>query len=409
MHIGMVLATNRGFPPDIRVEKEAQALSKAGHRVTVLSQRIPIESLEREVLFPGNVYVKRVVIRKKGRLDTFASVVCLIERGWLDHLKTFITDDKVDILHVHDFKMVPTALKLAKPIHVPVVADLHENMPAVFVARRSQFPALRRIKEGILRSYHLWRWYESKLLKECAKVIVVVPEATERLIGYGIKKTNIVIVSNTEDTTTFRFSPESVDSVIVDKYKDDWTVSYIGGIGPHRGVDTLLEATPKALRRIGNLRLVIVGARERDSNFLNREIKRLGISRSVDIIGWQPFEKVYSYMIASKVCVIPYNDFEHTQTTIPHKLFQAMMCSRPVLVSDVKPLKKVVEETRSGRIFRANDSGDLAEKLTDMFTHPEWLAEMGANGKNAALGKYAWRNDAERLIAMYKELNEKYE
>ena len=39
MHIGMVLITDDGFPPDVRVDKEAVSLVVRGHKVTVLARR----------------------------------------------------------------------------------------------------------------------------------------------------------------------------------------------------------------------------------------------------------------------------------------------------------------------------------------------------------------------------------
>ena len=211
-------------------------------------------------------------------------------------------------------------------------------------------------------------------------------------------------MSNTEDETTFSYRVEDAERSILDRYKNYWMVSYIGGIGPHRGLDTLLAAVPMASGRIRNLKLAIVGARDQDSVWLKARIRKLRIEPFVDIIDWQPMQRARAYLVASRACLIPHNDFEHTQTTVPHKLFQAMICERPVLVSSVRPLKRIVEESNAGFVFRANDSADLAEKLVEMFTHPDQMVKLGKNGRTAALGKYAWRNDAGRLITMYQEL-----
>ena len=300
--------------------------------------------------------------------------------------------------------MVPTVIKVAKIYDIPVVADLHENMPAALVAYRSQSPPLEKSISAILLNYRLWRWHEARNLIKCARVIVVVPEAAERLKYYGIQEDKIVVVSNTEDETTFRFDPKEADPEIIDKYKESWMISYVGGIGPHRGLDTLLKAIPCACSQIPGLKLTIIGARGKYLDIIKKEVNKLGIGDSVEIIGWQPFEKVNSYVQASKVCLIPHNDFEHTQTTVPHKLFQYMICARPVLVSNCRPLKRIVEEAQSGCVFEANDSQDLGRQLVYMYNHPEELVQMGLNGQRAALGKYAWRHDAQRLVEMYDDL-----
>lgn len=405
MHIGMVLGTNRKFPPDIRVEKEMRALANAGHRVTILTRRIPLESPLDEEFVGGQVRVRRVQVEDTEFWAKMKRAFLIIEAGWLPHLEDFIVNVQPEILHVHDFKMVPTVISVAERRRIPVVADLHENMPAALLVRGSNLPLLRKVKHNILNNYRLWRWQESIKLRKCKKVIVVVPEAAERLERYGIEEDKIVVVSNTEDDTTFEFKPENADPKILERYKNCWMVSYIGGVGPHRGLDVLLEGIPGVIPEISNLKVVIVGARDPDRVFLEKEVNGIGIGDYVEIKGWQPFDKVNSFMFASKVCVIPHRDSEHTQTTIPHKLFQAMICARPVLVSSCRPLKRVVEDTEAGCVFRANDSVDLGKKLIYMFRNPEELERMGGNGQRAALGKYAWRHDARRLVEMYAKLD----
>lgn len=404
MHIGMIYGEYREFPPDIRVEKEVKVLAKAGHRVTILARQVPLNSPLEEELIPGHVFVRRMPLPGMSLPVKIWSAFSLIESAWFPHLERFIQNDRPDILHVHDFTMVPTVIRVAKIYNIPVVADLHENMPAALVAYRSKNPPLEKFIKAILLNYRLWRWHEARNLIKCARVILVVPEAAERLKYYGIQEDKIVVVSNTEDETTFGFDPEETDPEIIDKYKGSWMISYVGGIGAHRGLDTVLKAIPYACSQIPGLKLTIVGARGKYLDIIIKEVNKLGIGDSVEIIGWQPFKKVNSYILASKVCLVPHNDFEHTQTTVPHKLFQYMICARPVLVSNCRPLKRIVEEAQSGCVFKANDSQDLSKQLVYMYNHPEELVQMGLNGQRAALGKYAWRHDAQRLIEMYDEL-----
>ncbi len=80
------------------------------------------------------------------------------------------------------------------------------------------------------------------------------------------------------------------------------------------------------------------------------------------------------------------------------------MYSKPVLVSSCKPLARIVEETLCGLIFEADNSGDLASKLLELYQEPQQSKTLGMNGYRAATGRYAWRHDAKRLTDMYAEL-----
>ncbi|CAP45184.1 glycosyltransferase family 4 protein [Bordetella petrii] len=404
LRIGMVLDTaGRTFPPDIRVEKEAKALDQAGHQVSILTLCDDSDAPERSLLEGTKsvtVFRKKVNIRR-GRLVQLFCAVSMRFPWWDSVLRDFIRTENPQVLHVHDLLMVPTVLKIAKEFGLPVVADLHENLPAAHRAYRSQYSTLLRWYQGLKWNYALMKLHEARALRQCARILIVVPEAKERLLQYGIPEERIEVVSNTEDRTTFAFDPASADECITDQYKGDWVASYIGGIGPHRGLDTVLGALPEILSRVPKFKLLIVGASDRVRQVIEAHAKRLQVSDAVDVVGWQPFSRVNSYVMASNVCLVPHRNFEHTQTTVPHKLFQYMICAKPVLVSSCRPLARIVEDSGAGRIFEADNAHSLAKEMIWMYENPTACESMGRAGQEAALGKFSWHHDAARLCAMY--------
>jgi glycosyltransferase involved in cell wall biosynthesis len=401
MHIGMIYGEASPFPPDIRLEKEIKALCEAGHRVTVLAQRIPSTASSTEDLIDKCASVRRISIPRGGFITRQVWHFTLVQRNWISALYNFTNEYCPDALHVHDLGLLPTTLKVSSSFNLPVVADLHENMPAALRAYRSNLPILSKLTNAVFYNYHLWRWKEHQALQKCTKIIVVAPEAAERLYKYKIPKEKIVIVSNTEDQNTFKIESEVADKELKRNYKNDWVALYAGGIAPHRGIDTVLKAMPIIKENIPNFKLLIVGARNNDRQQINTWAKGIDVESNLEILDWQPFEKIKSYIMASEVCLIPHNDFEHTHTTVPHKLFQYMLCKKPILVSSCKPLARIVNETKAGRIFKANNSVDFAQKIIEIYNNLDLSAKMGRNGFDAAKNSYSWRNDARRLIQMY--------
>jgi len=402
--IGMILAVNRGFPPDIRVEKEARALLKAGFELSLLAQKVISSQTTYEKL-DYELAVYRTEIQYQDLLHKVLAKFSLIEKGWLLAIDNFVKKTRPDILHAHDFTIVPTALKIAKKYHLPLIADLHENMPAALVAYRSTLDPLRKLFFSIINNYYLWRWHEKRTLRNCSRIIVVVPEAAERILNnYDISREKVCIVSNTEDETTFSVS--DLDEKIIQHYKNGWTALYIGGIGPHRGIDTTIRATTLAGKNIPDFKLLIVGIREpKQRQQIMQIANKANAIDYLELVDWVPSNKVNSYIAASKVCLVPHNDFEHTNTTVPHKLFQYMIMKKPVIVSSCKPLKRIVEDTGSGLVFNANNSESLADCLIKLYKDGNKIAEKyGENGHQAALGKYSWKNDSGRLVRMYKDV-----
>ncbi len=416
--IGMILDADRGFPPDIRVEKEAKALIAAGFEVAVLARK-PGPSQLREWAqgsasrqrsherLDSGIEVHRTEIPDDSTLLTKLSwSATLVNKHWLSAIDDFVTRARPAVLHAHDLTTVPAALRIAKRRGLPIVADLHENMPAAMVAYRSNLSALHRLKSSVVSGYKLWRWHERRCLRQCSAIIVVVPEAAERLLNdYGIEPEKVHIVSNTEDETTFDVGDKAAEPTAGD-LEGPWTALYIGGIGPHRGIDTLVRAAGTATREIPNFRLLLVGVQRDDQR---REIlsvaEKANASRCLDIVSWVPSHEVHSYIRDSNVCLVPHNFCEHTNTTVPHKLFQYMISRKPVIVSSCAPLRRIVEDAEAGLVFEANDSGDLARCLVKLYEGGSRQArEYGENGRRAAVQEYSWKHDRTRLVNMYRGL-----
>ena len=405
MRIGMILDNTQEFPPDIRVEKEMKALVEAGHELFVLSPKYKSDSAASEFMPKLGATVDRVVLGAvAGRyLANAWRAITMFDTRWLEVTRNFVDRHQLEVLHVHDLFTVPAIVQVGKEKGIPVVADLHENMPAAMRAARSAYPLWKKLLMGTLYNYRWMQWKEARVLKQCAAVVIVVPEAAERLLSYGIAESRIHVVSNTEDETTFLFKPEQADANIREQYKDKFVISYIGGSGAERGLDTTLRAMPQMIKELPNIHFLIVGADPKSKADIDAMVAELNIGAYVEVHLWQPFHMVNSYVMASDVCLVPHNDFEHTQTTIPHKLFQYMICGKPVLVSDCKPLKRIVEQANAGAIFRANDEKNLAKTLLQMAAFPEVLIEMGKNGQKAALGPLSWKKDAQLLVDMYRQ------
>lgn len=228
------------------------------------------------------------------------------------------------------------------------------------------------------------------MVKKSSKTILVVEEAKYRFTNI-IPDRKFEIISNTENPENWEFSEmkEPIERLVI---------SYIGGIGPHRGIDTVL----KGMKYLGKrYELKVIGINKNDPYY--NELKKINITSNVTFIEWVPFDKVKNYINNSHICLVPHNKNEHTDTTIPHKLFQYMAMKRPVLVSDVAPLRRIVKETESGMIFQAGNPEDFAKKIREMNNYDK-LIRWGENGRRAVEGKYNWKNDAERLINLYKEL-----
>ncbi|MDP2895881.1 MAG: glycosyltransferase family 4 protein [bacterium] len=398
MNICMVL-NGIDFPPDIRVEKEARALISAGHRIFLLCSRT--ENRPARSSWNGMEIIRIAPLRcfPIRKLNAFIYVLTLRDLQWKKAIHKLLRTHRIDAFHVHDLAMVGTVLAFARRRGIPVIADLHENYPAL---ARSAFARRKpRLAERFMWP-NRWERLERRWGRRCAHVLVVVDEMKERVVAKGIRPEKITVIENTVDVDQFLSLP--VDDRLVERFRGDFVISYIGSFAPHRGLDVVVRAMPRLLRDIPNARLLLVGDGEMMPQ-LRSLAETMALDDRVLLTGWVTFEKVPSYIAASDVCIVPHISTEQTEASGPHKLFQYMLMAKPVVVSSCRSLRRMIEETGAGAVFKAGDSNSFAETVLKL-RDPATRKTLGEAGRKAASEKYNWDKTSERLLRLYELLSD---
>lgn len=402
LNLGMIL--NAPYPPDMRVKKETDALTCAGFRVHLLCLRKNDEKYEEKL---NEISITRIDAGKNvyqlALRDAIMSVN-FIHPEFLKAIPAWVTKNGIRVIHVHDLPLCGTALSLRKKLEIKIVVDLHENYPE---ALRTWFEWKKgfivKLKNRIFMNPDRWTRHERKAVTESDYVIAVVDEMKNRLLeNYGTDPGKVIVISNTEDKS---FLNQPVDPFIYSGFENKFKILYSGSIGPHRGLDTAIEGM-KYLQSFPDIELIIIGSGSADvMHHLHDLTSEKKVGGHVHFLGYQPFEKFYSFMHLADVNLIPHKSNAHTDNTVPHKLFQAMMSGKPVVVSSSDPLKRLVNSTESGLVFQANDPRDFADKILLLYQDKRLARKLGENGKSAtADGDLNWDHEQNKLIAFYQEL-----
>ena len=405
MKIGMVLKNK--FPPDIRIQKEVRILLSAGHQLHLLAYRSgkADERFEEEI---EGLRVRRIP-REPDHLQTarrcmnsLRFYLTFTNPYWASCIERYVRDFELDALHVHDLPLVGTSLDVSQRLGMPLVADLHENYPA---SLRLSIEADPSSRSWLTPHPRRWVPYERRVVRCATHVVVVVDEAKERLIkDYDLEPEKITVVMNVEDADYFKSL--DLDQNILTRYKDSFVISYIGGGGRHRGLDTAIKAMSYLRESIPQVKLILVGIGRQENDEYRRIVESQGVQGHVEIIGWQPFHKVPSYIEASQVGLVPHHQNPHTDATVPHKLFQYMLMGKPVVVSTCRPLKRIVKETKSGLVFQSGDPKDLAKQIRMLQADSTLQRECGRRGREAATHRYDWPIEGAKLTQLYQSLSE---
>lgn len=392
MNICMVLS-GRDFPPDIRVEKESRALISAGHEVHLVCSNYGQQIAEFEGIKIHRVNALPQLLRK---FNSFIYHIFFYNLLWAKEVGRILKDHKLEALHVHDLPLVATMISLGKKHHIPVVFDMHEN----FAERIKETEKKRTLKNLLTNNY--WRY--KRLEKRCAEhanhIIVVVQEAKDRLVDLGISADKITVIMNTEDIDYFLGMP--IEQDLVEQFKENFVISYVGGFEENRGLETLVKAMLSVLSKIPDAHLLLVGEGRRKQALIQL-CQELNILEYVTFTGWVEFSRVPTYISLSDVCVIPHVVNPHTDATIPHKLFQYMSLEKPVVATEIKPVKRIIESGNCGLVVPAENPEAMAEAILRL-SDKSYARMLGANGKKIVQERYNWKTTSKELCALYERL-----
>lgn len=383
------------YAPDIRVEREAQALSDFGFEIHILAfthGRYPKIEKRNNITF-HRFHFSRLLFKK---LAPLALTFPFYFWKWHKPLKTFLSLN-FDVVHLHDLPLVKPVQELQKKYGFKCIVDLHENRPAIM----NLYSHVQSIPGKWLISIKKWEEYQRKYLEKSNGIIVVTKEAKDQLLRdlhYNPRK--MIAVMNTVDIAEFRKIP--VKENIINKFAGRWNIVYVGLTGKRRGIDVVIRAIELVKEQIPEINFIVVGSGREDEEIKNLT-RQLGVDEQVFFAGWVPSREINSYIQASHVGISPIRRNPHHDTTLANKITQYLALGKPILVSDCPAQAGIVESYNCGLIFRDGDAENLAERILFLYRERENYKQMQKNALTAS-ENLDWRNEQKKLIRIYKEL-----
>ncbi len=387
MNILMVL--ERNFPPDVRVEHEIKSLINAGHQIIIAT--FDQKNAPKKEDWNGAIIYRKPI----SEFIHKTSVGCLKFPFYFNFWRSFLieicTKHSFDAVHIHDLPLAKVGLELKVKFGLKFVLDLHENWPALLEVS----PHVKSVLGRILSSDSQWRAYEQEMIRKADEVITVVKENKDRLSKFIDQPDKLHIVSNTPtlediDALTSEFSEEN--------NSEDMILFYGGGVTKHRGLQYILKAISHLQEKNINFWIVGDGSYLSDLKNLSKELE---IENRITFWGWKSLEELMELMKKSQVLVIPHTKSNHTDTTIPHKLFQYMATGKPILATNCTPIERIVKSTNSGFIYKFDDIPDIRKQIDSLYSN--WKSGLSTKTEGAQHIKdtYNWTIDEKVLLDIY--------
>ncbi len=182
---------------------------------------------------------------------------------------------------------------------------------------------------------------------------------------------------------------------------DKTVLLFFGMIKKVKGLDVLLESFKKVVAENSDVVLLIAGRPwQHDFDFYKKIIDKYHLADNI-ILHTKFIEEndVSHYYCASDLVVLPYKRIYQSGV-----LIMTLSYIRPVLVSNLLPLKEIIVDNENGFLFKSEDVNDLAEKLKLILADKNNLENVRKNGYNFIKDKYSWEKIGSLTKTAYQSL-----
>ncbi len=384
MRIGIIWKND--YPWDVRVEKIARSLMADGHEVCILSANA--QGRARSETLDG-LRIRRLPATPSRWLNALVSIPFYLNPFWFLHAYQAVRREQINLLIVRDLPLILVGVWLKGRFRIPLVLDMAEDYPAMY--RESiEVGGWRAWVHRIIKNPALMAAVERRTLGQVDHTLVVVEESAKRLQEeLGIPAARISVVSNTPRLETLA----SIAAAAGCGAQSCLQLIYTGLVQEARGLEDVVEALGLLRARGVQVRFRIAG----NGPYLPRLdalVKQRGLQSAIEFTGWIAHEQLSRYVHEADVGVIPHPKNDHTDTTLPNKLFDYMACGRAVVVSNAAPLERIVTAERCGLVYTAGSPESLAAVLARMSADRMALEKMGRNGAEAVRQRFHWELDA---------------
>lgn len=357
-------------------------------------------------VYDSRIYYKEVLsLRKKyddiyiiapGSFDFVTDdgikVKCFAPRkNWLDRFRPMkdlydlAAYVDADIYHAHEPDSLQVAVNLKRKLGKKIIYDSHEYYPEAF---SEHFSRGRKTVRGIIAHY------EKKLASQADYIITVNSLLEKKFKEYN---ENVAVIRNYPVLKDMEFGKNDNGKPVF---------IYEGGLREDRGIFAILESIKYVKTKC---RYIFIG--DFDDNEFKRKVndyvaESLG-GTDIEFTGKIPHEKVFQYLRSADagfVLLQPSNPrYVHSE---PIKLFEYMMSKTAVIASNFPMIAGIVNTAKCGMLIEPDDTVKIAGCIDYIANNPEEAAQMGENGRRAVESKYNWSPMEDRLLSVYRSLEE---
>lgn len=277
------------------------------------------------------------------------------------------------------------AVMLAKKNNIPVVADIRDEWPDLFV--NSAPAAVRPLVKKIL----VWDFSMIKKTMSGADSLVAMMNS---LLKWGLDYAGR---KQSQNDKVFYLGGNKIDKTIKnsamnfsESLKGKFVVSFIGTFVENNNPSVLVECAKLLSEK--NIHFVLAG----DGELLNEVKERAKGLNNISLPGWLNQEQINSLLLSSNAGIAP---AKQNRDAFPNKIFTYFSAGIPVITSFQGELKEIIEKNNIGMYYTANNIHELANCILKLYENRVLCELMSDNSVKLFNDMF----DAEKIYSNYAD------
>lgn len=293
-------------------------------------------------------------------------------------LGDYVQQIKPTIINLHGTTLPYTWIALDAAKQYPVLVTVHgdvteESFYESFIARlRTRLISVPLAKQALSRLDNivvLSSYMKGRLEELTQGHIYVVPG------GVDVHEYNI---ASPLDASTFSH------------------IVFIGKLHKMKGPSLVISALPYVIKTTGPVSVCFAGTGPEHEN-LTTMTKRKGIERNVRLLGYVSGKRKVDLIQQASFVVVP-----SLCESFGLVCLEAMACGKPVIASRVGGIPEIIHHRKTGLLFDAGNTTQLAESMVELLQNPGLCLQYGHTARCRA-ETYAWPEVGERMLSVYRE------
>jgi glycosyltransferase involved in cell wall biosynthesis len=219
------------------------------------------------------------------------------------------------------------------------------------------------------------------------------------LVSQGLDSKKITLIRNGINLDFFQPGDSIEARKRIGLKNDQLILLSIGSLNKNKNHALLINALAEMVTSRNSLHLYIIGEGE-EQEVLKKQIKELKLEKKITLLGLVDHKSISEWMKATDIFILPSRN-EGT----PNSLLEAMASGLPVIASKIGGIPELIQENIEGLLFESDSKKDLKEKLNKLIKDNQLQDFLGKNAQKKIAKDYGnWKNQAEKLSALYKKL-----